>query len=170
MLIPVVLGVATILAALRATRPKKLTPEQLAIYQGALGEKPGTVGLADPSALRTLGRAFREQGFKAQALMLEKRAALKELPKELKAEYREALRAGLTCLDKGKVLALAKTFDEKGATGSADVLKKYAATLDSATSAIPKQKTEIASGEDDEACVDSGEDDDDDSDHPEAIE
>lgn len=100
--------------------------ERQVIYETALNT------CKDPAKLRTMAQAFREQGLIAEADMLCKRAALQELPQEVKDARREAFRKGMASTDQAAVLSLANAFHSEGATGAAENLRKYAAGLTSA--------------------------------------
>ncbi len=101
-----------------------MTPERQKIYQAALGGS-----LKDPKKLRQLASAFSQVGLTPQADLLNKRAALKEAPKTLKAERREAFRKGMSSKDRQAVMKLATEFQNIGATGAAAKLAAYASGL-----------------------------------------
>lgn len=101
----------------------KNTPHRQHVFETALNE------VKEPEKLRALAKAFRDQGLNAQADLLEKRARLRELPADVKAERREAFRKGMNSKDANAVLTLAEAFDREGATGAANALRNYASQL-----------------------------------------
>jgi hypothetical protein len=116
------------MAGLVAIKKKPVvSPETLAnrrmIYEVALQSK-------DPVALRRLSQAFASQGHKAEAIMLEKRAVLRELPEKVLEDRREAMRKGLASSNASGVRNLAAAFEHMGCTGVAVRLREHAAALD----------------------------------------
>jgi propanediol dehydratase small subunit len=146
-IIPVLAALTLGIATVKAVKKKKLTPEQLRIYRAALGEEEGVKGLSTSAQLRELSRAFRAQGFKEQADTLEKRASLKDIPDEVKLQYRNIMRVALNSLDRPAVLKVAAEFEKKGATGAANVLRNHAATLDSLAPKKRVQKKSVPAEE-----------------------
>lgn len=126
---PIVLPLAVILlggAAFYAAKKSggsAMTSERKIVYQTALRKEK------DPDKLRALAESYRAQGLTAQADLLEKRAALRELPPEVKAARRAAFKSALASSNKGAVLAMANALDNEGATGAADKLREYAGGL-----------------------------------------
>lgn len=104
-------------------RKTGMTPERKKVYDAAL------TSLKDSEKLRTLALEFRKAGLKDEAVMLEKRAALRDLPTDVKLERREAFKKGMKSQDKAAVLQLADAFEKEGATGAAAALRDYAAGL-----------------------------------------
>ena len=110
---------------------KGMTPEQKKIYEEALKT------LKDPTKLRKLADEFERNGFKDEADLLRKRAALRELPPEQKAIRREAFRKAISVGKDGKVTQeqidrvkkMAHTFHLQGATGNAAALLSHATGL-----------------------------------------
>ncbi len=100
-----------------------LTPDRELIYNRAINN------LQDPEKLRKLAAGFKEQGLKPQAEMLEKRAALRDLPRDLKKERRAVFKKLMLSEDPKKILEAAAVFDDQGATGSALALRERAAHL-----------------------------------------
>lgn len=105
---------------------KNMTPERRQVYDSALKT------LKDPVKLRLLADAFEKEGFLAAATMLRKRAALRELPNEVKSERRSLFKKAMASTNPETVRELAAAFEGEGATGAAETLRKYADT-------IPKQ-------------------------------
>lgn len=101
----------------------KMTPERKVIYDNALAN------LKDPAELRKLADSFDKEGLKKEGDMLRKRAALREMPPDVKAARKDAYRKGMQSTDKSGVLRLAEAFHLQGATGAAASLRKYAAGL-----------------------------------------
>ena len=131
-MLPVIIAAATGVAGLAtwAYRKKKathqygvLTPDRELIYNRAINN------LQDPEKLRKLAAGFKEQGLKPQAEMLEKRAALRDLPRDLKKERRAVFKKLMLSEDPKKILEAAAVFDDQGATGSALALRERAAHL-----------------------------------------
>lgn len=100
-----------------------MTAERKIVYQTALRKEK------DPAKLRALAEEYRAQGLTAQADLLDKRAALRELPPDVKAARRTAFKAALASTNKGAILAMANALDNEGATGAADKLREYAGGL-----------------------------------------
>ncbi len=117
------------LVALKKKPTVSPSPETLAnrrmIYEVALQCK-------DPKKLRELAAAYASQGHKAEAIMLEKRAALRELPEDEQIKRREAYRKGLASTNASGVRNLAAAFEHMGCSGAADKLREHAAALDAA--------------------------------------
>lgn len=130
-------GSAGIAQARRANKKAAADPATMAarqvVYETALNE------VKDPAKLRTMAKAFRGEGMEAEATMLEKRAALQELPPEIKAARREALRKAMASTDAVKVLEMADAFHQQGCTGAAENLRKYAAGLTAAEEKTDEQ-------------------------------
>lgn len=100
-----------------------LTPDRELIYNRAMNN------LQDPVKLRKLAAGFKEQGLKPQAEMLEKRAGLRELPRDVKEKRREAFKKLMQSDDIKKILEAAQVFEEQSATGSALRLRERATML-----------------------------------------
>ena len=115
-------GVAQVSRSKKKDDPK-LQVERQVIYETAINT------VKDPVKLRKLSKAFRDEGLTAEADMLEKRAALQELPDEVKAGRRDVFRKAMTNTDPAKVLAVAEVFHNEGCTGAAENLRRYAAGL-----------------------------------------
>lgn len=107
------------------TGPAKgvLTPERQMIFETAIKE------VKDPDKLRTLSQAFREQGLPGQADMLEKRANLRAMPEATKTARREVYRRAMKSTDGNAIRNLANAYEREGATGAAESLREYAASL-----------------------------------------
>lgn len=114
----------------------RIQSQRLVIYETAINE------VKDPAKLRALAATFRSEGMTAEADMLEKRAALQELPPEVKAARKEAFRKGMASTDPVAINALADAFHSQGATGAAENLRTYAAGLTSATEPT-QEKTDV---------------------------
>ena len=119
----------------KARKRKMMTPERKVIYETALNT------MTDPNQLRALAAEFEKQGLKAEGEMLRKRAALKELPEDVKQGRKEAYQAGLKSDDPVKVEGLAAKFAETGSTGAAASLRSYAAGLKAANPALNQPKS-----------------------------
>lgn len=112
------------IAAKNQEKKNEMTPSRQHVFETALNE------VKEPEKLRALAKAFRDQGLNVQADLLEKRAKLRELPPNIKAERRDAFRKGMASKDPNAVRRLAEVFDREGATGAANALRKYADQLD----------------------------------------
>lgn len=131
-MLPVIIAAATGVAGLATWAWKKkkgthnygvLTPDRELIYNRALNN------LNDPVKLRKLAAGFKEQGLKPQAEMLEKRAALRELPRDVKEKRRDVFKKLMQSSDVKKIAEAADLYDKDGATGSASKLRERIAML-----------------------------------------
>jgi predicted negative regulator of RcsB-dependent stress response len=112
------------LAAWKVWKKKhRMTPERKKVYEAALKS------LKDPVKLRELATAFDKENLKEEAELLRKRAALRELPADVKAGRRDAFKKGMASKDPTGIETLAKEFEKEGATGAAAALREYAAGL-----------------------------------------
>ena len=100
-----------------------MTPERVLIFETALNQ------VQDSDKLRNLAKAFREQGLGPQADMLEKRANLRDLPKDVKAGRREAFRKAMASSDPVAVDNMVALLKKEGAAGAADKLDSHAKAL-----------------------------------------
>jgi len=124
MLVPILIGVGSVVCyKLWQKKTGQMNPERQQIYEQAL------VSLADPVSLRNLADAFQKEGLTEQADMLRKRAALREMPEDVKEGRRRALAKGLKSEDKVGVATLADAFEKEGAVGAAQRLRDYLAGL-----------------------------------------
>ena len=124
-LAPVVV-IALVGVAYRVSRTSQrgvLTKERKDVFEAAMKS------LKDPVKLRMLAQSYTEVGFKVEASLLNKRAALRALPKEVQAARRAAFRQFMRSIDPDKVDKMAAVFEESGATGAADDLRRYARGL-----------------------------------------
>jgi hypothetical protein len=121
-----------LLAGLAYWRSRKktgvLTPERELIYKSALDNEK------NPENLRALAKSFREEGLDGEADMLEKRAALRNLPPDVAAARRDVYNQALQSENAEGVEKVAAAFEQQGATGAAATLKNYAAGLKAAGS------------------------------------
>lgn len=124
-LIPVGIGLlAGVAAWAQFGREKsKMTPERQRIYEAALRS------LKDPAGLEELGNAFIKEGLTAEGELLLKRAALRRLSPDEKAANRAAWKKGMSSKDPKEVLEIADVFEQRGATGAAAELRRYARGL-----------------------------------------
>jgi hypothetical protein len=109
---------------------KKYTPERKMIFETAM-EK-----VKDAGKLNQLADKFAEQGLKAQATLLRKRAKLRALPEPVKAERREAMRKAFLCKAPDKLLKFADILDAETAYANAAKIRAYAKTLAPVDSSI----------------------------------
>ena len=139
MLVPIaILGLITAAGVAQSRRSKApvdaaTLAQRQSVYETAINT------VKDPTKLRALAAAFRDEGMVPEADMLEKRAVLQELPPEVKAARRDALRKAMASTDPVKVLAMADAFDSQGCTGAAENLRKYAAGLSTAEEKTDEQ-------------------------------
>ena len=123
-LIPVVIGGLAVSAAWKVhSRQNAMTPERQRIFDAAIQSLP------DPDKLRKLADAFDQQGLKAQAVLLRKRAALRELPKEVQQQRKQVFIKAMSATDPDKVEQMATVFHGEGCIGAAAVLNLYAEGL-----------------------------------------
>jgi hypothetical protein len=154
----VVLAGLTGIAAWRASRrqPKTMTPERQRIYESAL------VSLKEPAKLRELSAVFRKEGFPAEAEVLEKRAALRELPPDVKAARVAVFKQAVNSTNPDGIRAVANAFAGEGCYGAASRLHEHAESLlvDVLTMPLP----ELDRPDDDEVASEAEEDDTDEED------
>jgi len=124
MIIPVIAVSLASYFGLKAYKKKKaFTPERRSIYETAMNSP------MDPQKLRDLAAAFEKEGLSAQALMLQKRAALREAPESVKAQRRTVFKQAMSSTNPVGIQAVAKAHEELGATGAAQALYLQAETL-----------------------------------------
>lgn len=124
--VPLALAALTGLAGwrvFRRTKGSELTLERKSIYEAALST------LKDPSKLRKLADSFSAVGLHNEAEMLRKRAALRELPEDVKAARKATYRKAMASKNKTAILQVAAAYEKEGATGAAQSLRRYAAGL-----------------------------------------
>lgn len=128
--VPILIGGLVLVAAFRGdTKPKfEMTAQRRVIFDTLMKE------CRDPNRLREVAQAFRTcGGDDPWAILLEKRAALRERPKEIRDAHREVFRKALICKDADSVDIVAKSFEQMGATGCAAQLYAVAKGLRGAT-------------------------------------
>lgn len=125
MLIPVavVLGTVTLYRIYRRPRRVGMTGKRRQIYESAL------VTLKQPEKLRALAAAFEGEGLIAEADLLKKRAAIKELPKSKREERRAIFRKAIQSSNIPAIRAVADEFRAAGCTGAAANLYQHADSL-----------------------------------------
>lgn len=125
MLIPVavVLGTVTLYRIYRRPRRVGMTGKRRQIYESAL------VTLKQPEKLRALAAAFEGEGLIAEADLLKKRAAIKELPKNKREERRAIFRKAIQSSNIPAIRAVADEFRAAGCTGAAANLYQHADSL-----------------------------------------
>lgn len=107
----------------------EMTPARRIIFAKAMES------ISDPKELRALADAFASQGLKAEAEMLKKRAALRELPEEKQLAYRDAFRRAMASDDSEAIETLSDAFLHAGALRAARALKDHANAVRAAKSA-----------------------------------
>lgn len=126
MLIPVIIVGLVGLGTYRALRRPQIvgmTAQRVQIYQAALST------LKDPAKLRVLAQAFEDAGCLAEARILKQRAALRELPKEVRLQRRDIISRAFKSSNIEAVRKVAAAFAEQGAVGAAANLNRYADSL-----------------------------------------
>jgi hypothetical protein len=111
------------LAIWKSRKHHGMTPARKKIYETALRT------LKDPEKLRTLAKAFDKEGLKDEAIMLRKRALLREMPPDIRAKRQEVFSRAMASKNPAKVENVAQAFHKEGAVGAAANLRKYAAGL-----------------------------------------
>lgn len=116
------LGSAAVILG-KGQKPKTLTPERAIVFATAMNT------VKDPDKLRELSAVFAGEGLTTQAEMLEKRARLKELPKEVLQARRDAFHQAMASTNKEGILRVADAYEAEGIVGAAATLRAYAAGL-----------------------------------------
>ena len=91
-----------------------------------------------PATLKTMADAYEKEGLKSEAATLRKKAALRELPDDVKERRKQVFRDAMKSSDPAAVLSVAAAFEKEGYTGNAAALREYAASLKKAAQAAPK--------------------------------
>jgi len=127
MLIPVVAGVAVLsgLAWFQSRRVKKgeLTPEREKVFVSAMAS------MKDTAQLRGLADKYQQMGLPHEAEMLRKRAALRDLPKEIADKRHEAFKKAMSSTNKEALAAFAGALESEGAIGAAEKVRQRIASL-----------------------------------------
>ena len=105
------------------SRKGEMTPERQSLYNAAMNST------SSPAELRELAESFESEGLKAEAEMLRKRAELRELPKEVRDQRRQAYRQMVCSDDVDAISEMATAFATEGALGSATGLRQHAADV-----------------------------------------
>lgn len=135
-LIPVLIGGLAISAAVKVRRQADaMTPDRQKLFD-ALIQK-----CADASKLRAAAEQFQNYGLPKQADLLRKRAALRQLPKEVQEARKAIFRNVMKLQDPEKVDSAAQTFYDEGCLGAASLLRLWAEGL---RSTDPIQREMIA--------------------------
>ena len=120
----IIAGLATVAIIKNRNSTKGvMTPERTIVYETALSK------LKDSVKLHQLADAFESEGLRPQANVLRKRAALRDLPREVREARRTVFRKAMSSTDATAVKQIANAYRADGATGAADALDKYAAGL-----------------------------------------
>ena len=88
-----------------------------------------TLKLKDPVSMLAMADAFEQDGFRDAATMIRKRARLKQLPEEVKAERERIFRQLMASTNKNEIVEMAKTYAEEGCTDAAKALLTHAESL-----------------------------------------
>jgi hypothetical protein len=126
--LPVVVIVLALASYNQARRQEKrrveaMTPERKALYEAAL------LSLKDPQKLRELADVYESEHLEEEAVVLRKRAHLRELPADIQAQRRDAFRLGMSCKDPQKVRELADAFSSEACFSAATNLRLYESGL-----------------------------------------
>jgi hypothetical protein len=97
-----------------------MTPKRKLIYTRAMES------ISSPDDLRKLADAFHGEGLTAEATMLRKRAALRELPKSTAEERRKVFRKAMASDKVEAILQVALLFEQQGAIDAAKALRDHA--------------------------------------------
>ncbi len=100
-----------------------MTPKRKLLYENALAT------MKEPEKLRALADEYEKEGLKAQAEMLRKRAALRELPQEIKDKRRDAYRRAMSSDLPDEIDKVAAAFEEAGAIDAAKALHDHASAV-----------------------------------------
>lgn len=130
----------------RSSNKKGMTEERKKVYLSAMEN------LTDPEKLREFAAEFDKGGCQIEANLLRKRAALREMPKEKKEEYRAIYERAMTSdvdskgnpVDPRVIDKLALAFESLTASGSARNLRKRAKELREKYATQEKEKRAIA--------------------------
>jgi hypothetical protein len=130
-LVPVAIGAlatAAFAAKSRRNRPvdEVTQAHRMMVYKTLVSD------VKDPEVLRRFARVFHEEGLTVEAELLEARALLREQPPELKKARNEAYKKGMASKNPEGIRALAREFDNIGATGAAQSLRDTAAAVERA--------------------------------------
>jgi len=126
MLIP--LGIIAAMSAVAAWRvrnrkPKGLTPQRRAVFEGALAT------LKDPTKLRELADVYTKEGLTSEADILRKRAAIRELPKAVKLQRKAVFKKAINSKNPDAIREVAAAFAGEGCFGAARDLNAHAESL-----------------------------------------
>lgn len=108
------------------SRKGEMTPERQSLYTAAMNST------SSPAELRELADSFESEGLVAEAAMLRKRAELRELPKEVRDQRRQAYRQMVCSDDVDAISEMAAAFAGEGAIGSATGLRQHAVDVKAA--------------------------------------
>lgn len=96
-----------------------MTPKRQLIYTRALES------VKAPADLKKLADAFAGEGLETEAMMLRRRAALRELPQETKEKRRAFFRKGMSSDNPDVIDQVASAFEGEGALDAAKALKDH---------------------------------------------
>ncbi len=113
------------MAVLRGKESKKaeLTPERAVIFQTAMNTP------LEPEKLRKLSAIFAGEGLTTQAVILEKRAKLREMSKEQKKQRTAIYKKAMKSKNREAIFEVAALFEKDGAIGAAEAMRTYAMGL-----------------------------------------
>lgn len=127
MLLPIA-GAAAVLSGLawwktRQTKKGELTPEREKTFLAAMSS------MKNSGDLRGLADKYQQMGLSYEADMLRKRAALKDLPKEIADKRHAAFQKAMGSTNKEALAAFAGALEAEGAIGAAEKVRKRIAAL-----------------------------------------
>ena len=106
-----------------------MTPKRSIIYKAAI------TSTKDPDELRRLADAFEAENLKPWAEMLRKRAALRELPPDIREARKNVYRKALCSDSPEEIETAAKLFENEGAADAAKGLRDHADAVKAAHAA-----------------------------------
>lgn len=112
------------MAFVKSKRPGVMTADRDRLYRAAIGGS-----LKTPEKLRTLADLFEKERLFPQAQLLRQRAALRELPDDIKKQRRLVFRRAMRSTNKAAVIAIANAYDKEGCTTACEKLRAYASGL-----------------------------------------
>jgi hypothetical protein len=106
---------------------KKYTPERRMVFETAMDS------VKDATKLMALADVFEQQGLRAQAVLLRKRARLRSLPQPIKDARRQAMAKAFMSKDITQLGKFADALDSETAYSNAAKIRAYMKTLQTGT-------------------------------------
>jgi hypothetical protein len=130
---PIGAGIGALLGAVVAhqmSKPKgEMTPRRALVYTRAMES------IKSPADLNKLADSFAGEGLHAQANMLRKRAALRDLPQDMKNQRRMIFRKAMCSDNIAAIRDVAAQFAEQGSTDAAKMILTHAIAVEAAHAA-----------------------------------